>query len=81
MSTTSLSFDDPERLMSRKTKRIAVKFSGVNDERSAAIPTKKMELSFRLSERNISNKKLLYFDYFILQPRHAFVKPKIPLVP
>lgn len=35
----------------------------------------------RLLERDISDKWLLCFDCFILHPRHAFVKPKIPLVP
>lgn len=36
---------------------------------------------FRLLERDISDKWLLCFDCFILHPRHAFVKPKTPLVP
>lgn len=35
----------------------------------------------RLLESDISDTWLLCFDCFMLHPRHAFVKPKRPLVP
>ena len=67
--------------MSRNAKRIAFRFLGVNDERSAAIPTRKMGISPAILEREISDEWLLCFDCFILHLLHVFVKPKTPLLP
>lgn len=80
MSTAPLSLDDPERLCLGIPRELPANFQESTMSDPQLFQPERWEF-LRLLERDISDKWLLCFDCFILHPRHAFVKPKIPLVP
>lgn len=80
MSTTTLSFDDPEHLCLGIPRELPSNFQESKMSDPQLFQPGRWDF-LRLLERDISDKWLLCFDCFILHPRHAFAKPNTPLVP